>query len=278
MDSTSGATRRFGPPGLPWRSFRWPRRRSDAVGRGVAPMTEDHAAADLCSPGASDGIPAGSKYPVIRRPVSPRAGCAHAGAGRVGAGSGRLRPQRGRRHADRPRRSRAATRTRCRARLDVGPTGSWTVRLASTLNTTPGPSSGTVPACLSSKWLHAYGLEARTGTLAWTIARLAPILTVWLKSRLRHVLGAGRAQTSPSKRTASPGGSPPRFIVTGAEMSAAAHPDGYDGRRNDLDPPPADPAAERVSWATFHPARTSHRECGRSVDGGAFTTSGGRSR
>ena len=87
--------------------------------------------------------------------------------------------------------------TRCRAELRIdGPAGSWSARFASTLNDTPEAVLWDTAALLVIKYgFHAYGLEARTGVLAWSHRSATPVLTVLASSRLRHVLVQSELET-----------------------------------------------------------------------------------
>lgn len=86
---------------------------------------------------------------------------------------------------------------RCRAELRIdGPAGSWSVRFASTLNDTPQAVLWDTAGLLVVKYgFHAYGLDARSGALAWSHRSATPILTVLASSRLRHVLVQSELET-----------------------------------------------------------------------------------
>ncbi len=86
---------------------------------------------------------------------------------------------------------------RCRAELRVdGPAGAWTVRLASTINDEPAAVAWDTAGQLVVKYgFHAYGLDARTGRLAWSHRSATPILAVIGSSRLRHVIVQSELET-----------------------------------------------------------------------------------
>ncbi len=86
---------------------------------------------------------------------------------------------------------------RCRAELRIdGPAGSWSVRFASTLNDTPEAVLWDTAGLLVVKYgFHAYGLDARTGTLAWSHRSATPILAALASSRLRHVVVQSELET-----------------------------------------------------------------------------------
>lgn len=129
---------------------------------------------------------------------------------------------------------------RCRAELRIdGPAGAWTARFASTISDTPAGTLWDTTGQLVVKFgFHAYGLEARTGALAWSHRSATPILTVLASSRLQHVLVQSELET---------------FAVEdeGAVAWRIAHSDvvvsaelvggrlvltGYGGQRNAIDP------------------------------------------
>lgn len=87
--------------------------------------------------------------------------------------------------------------TRCRAELRIdGPGGSWSARFASTLNDTPDAVLWDTAGLLIIKYgFHAYGLDARTGSLAWSHRSATPILAVLASSRLRHVVVQSELET-----------------------------------------------------------------------------------
>lgn len=87
--------------------------------------------------------------------------------------------------------------TRCRAELRIdGPGGSWSARFASTLNDTPDAVLWDTAGLLVIKYgFHAYGLDARTGSLAWSHRSATPILAVLASSRLRHVVVQSELET-----------------------------------------------------------------------------------
>jgi hypothetical protein len=85
----------------------------------------------------------------------------------------------------------------CRAELRVeGPAGAWTVRFASTINDEPAAQVWDTAGQLVVKYgFHAYGLDARAGTLAWSHRSATPVLAVFASSRLRHVLLQSEIET-----------------------------------------------------------------------------------
>jgi outer membrane protein assembly factor BamB len=87
--------------------------------------------------------------------------------------------------------------SRCRAELRIdGPAGAWTARFASTINDEPAAVLWDTPGLLIVKYgFHAYGLDARTGTLRWSHRSATPILAVLASSRLRHVLVQSEVET-----------------------------------------------------------------------------------
>ncbi|MBF8289080.1 MAG: hypothetical protein HW391_48 [Chloroflexi bacterium] len=86
---------------------------------------------------------------------------------------------------------------RCRAELRVdGPGGAWSARFASTLNDEPAAVYWDTTGLLVVRYgFHVYGLEARSGTLAWLHRSATPILAVIASSRLRHVLVQSELET-----------------------------------------------------------------------------------
>jgi len=86
---------------------------------------------------------------------------------------------------------------RCRAELRIdGPGGSWSARFASTLNDTPEAVLWDTAGLLVVKYgFHAYGLDARLGTLAWSHRSATPILVALASSRLRHVIVQSELET-----------------------------------------------------------------------------------
>ena len=129
---------------------------------------------------------------------------------------------------------------RCRAELRIdGPAGSWTVRLASTLNDEPLAVLWDSAGLLVVKYgFHTYGLEARTGILAWSHRSATPILAVLASSRLRHVLVQAELETFALEADGSVAWRIAHSdVVTGAEMIGGRLVlTSYDGQRNDLDP------------------------------------------
>jgi hypothetical protein len=85
----------------------------------------------------------------------------------------------------------------CRAELRVeSPAGTWTVRFASTINDEPAAQVWDTAGQLVVKYgFHAYGLDARAGTLDWSHRSATPVLAVFASSRLRHVLLQSEIET-----------------------------------------------------------------------------------
>jgi hypothetical protein len=86
---------------------------------------------------------------------------------------------------------------RCRAELRMeGPAGAWTTRFASTLNDEPAAVLWDTEGLLVVKYgFHAYGIDAREGTLRWSHRSATPILAVFASSRLRHVILQAELET-----------------------------------------------------------------------------------
>lgn len=85
----------------------------------------------------------------------------------------------------------------CRAELRVdGPAGGWTVRFASTINDEPTAQLWDTAGQLVVKYgFHGYGIEARTGAVAWRHRSATPVLALFASSRLRHVLLQAELET-----------------------------------------------------------------------------------
>ena len=85
----------------------------------------------------------------------------------------------------------------CRAELRVdGPAGGWSVRFASRINDEPAAQLWDTAGQLVVKYgFHAYGLDARTGALAWSHRSATPLLAVFASSRLRHVVLQAELET-----------------------------------------------------------------------------------
>jgi hypothetical protein len=86
---------------------------------------------------------------------------------------------------------------RCRAELRIeGPAGAWTARFASTINDEPAAVLWDTAGQLVVKYgFHAYGLDARSGALAWSHRSATPILAVLASPRLRHVVIQSELET-----------------------------------------------------------------------------------
>ena len=136
--------------------------------------------------------------------------------------------------------------TRCRAELRIdGPGGSWSARFASTLNDTPDAVLWDTAGLLVIKYgFHAYGLDARTGTLAWSHRSATPILAVLASSRLRHVVVQSELETF----ALDPDGTVAWRIAHSDVVTAAELVGGrlvltsYSGLMNALDPATGRPA------------------------------------
>ena len=129
---------------------------------------------------------------------------------------------------------------RCRAELRIdGPAGAWTVRLASTLYDEPAAVLWDTEGLLVVKYgFHAYGLESRTGTLAWSHRSATPILAVMASPRLRHVIVQAELETFALE---ADGGVAWRIahsdVVTAAELVGGRLVlTSYSGQHNSLDP------------------------------------------
>ena len=135
---------------------------------------------------------------------------------------------------------------RCRAELRIdGPGGAWTVRLASTINDEPAAVLWDSEGLLVVKYgFHAYGLEARTGTLAWSHRSAPPFLAVVASPRLRHVLVQAELETF----ALDPDGSVAWRIAHSDVVTAVEMVGGrlvltsYDGQHSALDPATGRPA------------------------------------
>lgn len=135
---------------------------------------------------------------------------------------------------------------RCRAELRIdGPAGSWTARFASTLNDAPNAVLWDMAALLVVTYgFHSYGLDARTGALAWNHRSATPILAILASSRLRHVLVQAELETF----ALDPDGSVAWRIAHSDVVTAAELVGGrliltsYSGLLNALDPVTGRPA------------------------------------
>jgi len=85
----------------------------------------------------------------------------------------------------------------CRAELRVdGPSGSWTVRLASTVYDEPAGLVWDDAGLFVVKYgFHTYGFEARTGELRWSHRSASPLVAVLGSPRLPHVLVQSEIET-----------------------------------------------------------------------------------
>jgi hypothetical protein len=129
---------------------------------------------------------------------------------------------------------------RCRAELRIdGPAGSWTIRLASTLNDVPAAVLWDTVGQLVAKYgFHAYGLDARSGSLAWLHRSATPVLTVLASSRLRHVLVQAELETFAIEADGSVAWRVAHSdVVVSAELVGGRLVlESYSGARNVLDP------------------------------------------
>jgi hypothetical protein len=128
----------------------------------------------------------------------------------------------------------------CRAELRVeGPLGAWTARFASVIFDEPRGLYWDTAGLLVVKYgFHAYGLEGRHGSLAWTFRSGTPILALLGSSRLPHVLAQSEIET-----TAVRADGDVAWRVTHSDVVIAADLVGgrlilesYDGQRLALDP------------------------------------------
>jgi outer membrane protein assembly factor BamB len=135
---------------------------------------------------------------------------------------------------------------RCRAELRIdGPGGAWTVRLASTISDEPAATLWDTAGLLVVKYgFHAYGLEARAGTLAWSHRSATPILAVVASSRLRHVLVQAELETFALEADGSVAWRIAHSdVVTAVEMVGGRLVlTSYDGQHSALDPATGRPA------------------------------------
>jgi hypothetical protein len=129
---------------------------------------------------------------------------------------------------------------RCRAELRIdGPGGSWTVRFASTLNDEPSAVPWDTVGQLVAKYgFHAYGLDARSGSLQWSHRSATPILALLASSRLRHVLVQAELETFAIEADGSVAWRVAHSdVVVSAELIGGRLVLGsYGGSRNVLDP------------------------------------------
>ena len=135
---------------------------------------------------------------------------------------------------------------RCRAELRIdGPGGAWTVRLASTINDEPSAVFWDSEGLLVVKFgFHAYGFEARTGSLTWSHRSATPILAVLASSRLRHVLVQAELETFALEADGSVAWRIAHSdVVTAVELVGGRLVlTSYDGQLNAVDPTTGRPA------------------------------------
>jgi hypothetical protein len=129
---------------------------------------------------------------------------------------------------------------RCRAELRMeGPGGAWTARFASTINDEPAAALWDTSGLLVVKYgFHAYGLDARTGTLAWSHRSATPILAIFASSRLAHVLVQSELETFAIEADGTVAWRIAHSdVVTGAELIGGRLAlTSYSGLVNTLDP------------------------------------------
>ena len=128
----------------------------------------------------------------------------------------------------------------CRAELRIeGPTGVWTVRLASPIFDQPRGVLWDEAGLLIVKYgFLAYGLVGRTGELRWHIACGTPIVAVLASSRLDHVLVQGEVETLAVRADGSVAWRAAHDeVVTEVEIVGGRLVTvGFDGRARALDP------------------------------------------
>jgi hypothetical protein len=85
----------------------------------------------------------------------------------------------------------------CRAELRVdGPSGGWSVRLASAIYDEPAALYWDTHGLLVIKYgFHTFALEARSGRPAWEHRSATPVLAVLGSSRLPHVIVQSELET-----------------------------------------------------------------------------------
>jgi hypothetical protein len=85
----------------------------------------------------------------------------------------------------------------CRAELRIdGPSGTWTVRLASTIHDEPAGLVWDDAGLFVVKYgFHTYGFESRTGALRWSHRSASPLIAVFGSPRLAHLLVQSEIET-----------------------------------------------------------------------------------
>ncbi len=130
--------------------------------------------------------------------------------------------------------------SRCRAELRVdGPAGAWTIRLASTINDAPTATYWDTAGQLVVRYgFHAYGLDARSGALRWSLRSATPLIALLASSRLRHLLLQGELETFAVEADGTVAWRIAHSdVVVGAELLGGRLVlTGYGGGRNVLDP------------------------------------------
>ena len=85
----------------------------------------------------------------------------------------------------------------CRAELRIdGPSGAWTVRLASTISDEPAGLVWDEAGLFVVKYgFHTYGFESRTGALRWSHRSASPVLACFASPRLAHLIVQAEIET-----------------------------------------------------------------------------------
>lgn len=128
----------------------------------------------------------------------------------------------------------------CRAEIHVeGPTGAWTVRLASLIYDEPRAELWDGPGILLVKYgFRVYALGARSGELAWSHASGTPIVAVLCSTRLDHALVQTEIETLSLRQDGGVGWrAAHNDVVTAAELVGGRLVlTSYGGQRLALDP------------------------------------------
>jgi hypothetical protein len=128
----------------------------------------------------------------------------------------------------------------CRAQVHVeGPTGAWTVRLASLIYDEPRAELWDGPGILLVKYgFRVYALGARSGELAWSHASGTPIVAVLCSTRLDHALVQTEIETLSLRHDGGVGWrAAHNEVVTDAELVGGRLVlTSYGGQRLALDP------------------------------------------
>ena len=85
----------------------------------------------------------------------------------------------------------------CRAELRIdGPSGTWTVRLASAIHDEPAGLVWDDAGLFVVKYgFHTYGFDARTGALRWSHRSASPLIAVFGTPRLAHLIVQSEIET-----------------------------------------------------------------------------------